>query len=117
MLDIDIIVWLNTGCAAGMCLLAGWVIVHPRIHEGVVTKVGLIVLACGAFGVAALVPKLADVPEVRPLLNAITLGNVGASIAWVGVAWRVWSAPEAREVFKRVTGWPELDDRPVDPLA
>jgi hypothetical protein len=114
---VDIIVWLNTACAAGMCLLAGWVIVHPRIHEGVVTKVGLIVLACGAFGVAALIPRLCDVPEVKPLLNAITLGNVGVTIAAGGVAWRIWHAPEARQAFRRMTGWPDLDDRPVDPLA
>lgn len=115
---MDLIILINTAAAAGLCAICGYVIVHPRIHEGVVVKLGLIMLALGAFGVCASVPRMADVPELRPLLHALTLGNVGVSVAAAGIAWRIWHAPAARETWRRLTGWPELEDPPHrEPMA
>lgn len=114
---MDIIVIINFAFAAGLCIGVGAIIVAPQIHEGPIIKVGLILLCVGLFGVALQIPRLADHPDVRPLLHAFTLGNAGLSIAVGGLAWKVWHAPEARQVVRRITGWTELDERPVDPLA
>lgn len=116
-MDMDIIVFVNVAFSAALCMAVGAIIVAPRIHEGPIVKVGLIMLCIGLFGVALQIPRLADDPAVRPLLNAFTLGNAGLVVAVGGVAWRVWHQPAAREVMRRVTGWPDLDDRPIDPLA
>lgn len=114
---MDIIVFINVAFAALLCCAVGAIIVAPKIHEGPVVKIGLIMLCVGLFGVAMQIPRLADDAAVRPLLNAITIGNAGLAISAVGVAWRIWHAPEARSAMKRMTGWPDLDDRPIDPLA
>lgn len=113
---MDVIVFINVAFSAALCMAVGAIIVAPKIHEGPVVKVGLILLCVGLFGVAMQIPRLADDAAVRPLLNAITIGNVGLTLSAVGVAWRVWHAPEARKAMRNVTGWPDLDERPVDPL-
>ena len=114
---MDVIVIINTACAAVLCVAVGAIIVAPQIHEGPIVKVGLILLCIGLFGVALQIPQLAEHAAARPLLRAITFGNVGMSIVGGALAWRIWHAPEARQALRRATGWPDLDDRPVDPLA
>lgn len=114
---MDVIIVINVAFSAVLCFAVAAIIVSPRIHEGPIVKIGLMLLCIGLFGVAMQIPRLADDAAVRPLLNAITLGNAGLAISAAGVAWRIWHAPEARQVVRRMTGWPDLDDRPVDPLA
>lgn len=114
---MDIIIAINVVCAAALCLIIGWVIVTPRIHEGPIIKIGLVMLSCSLFGISALLPSLADEPLMRPFVHALLIGNCGIVIAVGGLAWRIWRRPEARAAAVALTGWPELTDHPIDPLG
>lgn len=112
------IIAINVGCAAALCLITAWAIVTPKIHEGPMIKIGLVLLDLGLFGVSALLPTLADQPSLLPLMHALLLGNVGVVVTAGGLAWRIWRRPDVRAAAVAITGWPPLhDDRPPDPLA
>jgi hypothetical protein len=117
---MDALILINIICSAALCGAVAWVIVTPRIHEGPLIKVGLILLSVGLFGVAVQLPGLTPAvePELRPLINALTILHAGVTVATLGVVLRVRSDPAARKTLARITGWGNLDDqRPADPLA
>lgn len=111
---MDIAVFM-LGCVAMLCLLvAALIIMHPRIHEGLFIKVGLITLAVGAFAVVAHVPGLRPdlEPELLALLRGMALCSAGVLIVGAGLIWRVWRHPGARYIVRAASGWAPLDDQP-----
>lgn len=96
-------------------VLAGWVIMDPRIHEGLVIKLGLITLAAGAFALLQHVPALSSsaATEAAPLLRALAACSAGVLTVSGGLLWRLWRYPEARQAARLVSGWTPLDDQPA----
>ena len=108
------------GCVACLCIvIASVVIMHPRIHEGLLIKAGLITLAVGSFALINHVTDLAGAPamlgaEVRPLVRAVAACSGGVVMVLSGLIWRIWSSPVARGAALMVTGWAGLDDEPAN---
>ena len=110
---MDLIVAINMLCSAALCLGAGWLIMTRKVHEGPLIKLGLGLLALAMFGVATLMPELAELPRGRPLLHAMLLGNAGLAVIAAGLAWRVRHSPEALSGVKTISGWTPLDGQPA----
>ncbi len=92
---IDII---TSAGAFVLSLLAAWVVMHPRIHEGFLTRLGL---AC--FSVAMFAAGSGTC--TKRTLSAVVLGLL---LTIVGVAWRLWRDPGAREAAAHVSGYGSL---------
>ena len=95
-------------CLAG----ASVVILHPRIHEGLLIKLGLILLSVGAIGLAAHVTHAGDHIDADDLamLRAMALCCTGLLVILAGLAWRIWRCPAARAAARQASGWAELDE-------
>ena len=98
------------GCGAiAMALI--WAVLSPHVHDGVVIKSGLILMALG-FGAVAV--RMLDPWSVmgetmgEALSRAILLINIGAAVTFLGYRWRVRHRPKVR---RRATDWGELDSR------
>ena len=83
--------------ALALCALSAWVVMHPRIHEGFITRLGLICFSIGMLLIAAGGGPRATAAVVLGLLLAV-----------VGVAWRLWRDPAAREAAAHVSGYGSL---------
>ena len=114
---LDIAAAAVLAAAFAALVLAGWVIMDPRIHEGLVIKLGLITLSVGAFALLQHVPALTDAgsTEAAPLLRARAACSVGVLTAGGGLLWRLWRYPKARQAARLVSGWTPLDEQPGDP--
>jgi hypothetical protein len=107
------------GCVACLCIVvAAVIIMHPRIHEGLVIKAGLITLALGSFALVNHVlglgtaGRVALEVEARPLVNAVAACSGGVVLIIGGLLWRLWSSPIARGALRLASGWTPLDDQP-----
>lgn len=110
---MDIIIFL-VGSGAMLCLLAASIIiVHPRIHEGLLIKLGLITLSLGSFALLNHLHVLDHVDD-RPLGYALASCSAGMLMVIGGAAWRILRCPESREVIKVASGWAELDESAPD---
>lgn len=111
---LDIAAFLVLAGSMAALVLAGWVIMDPRIHEGLVIKLGLITLSVGAFALLQHVPSLMSTAptEVAPMLRALAACSAGVLTAGGGLLWRLWRYPEARQAARLVSGWAPLDDQP-----
>jgi hypothetical protein len=69
--------------AAGLA----WVVLHPRIHEGVVVKTGLVMMIFGLLAVAGLSSE--QVTSARAWANAGLVFSTGVVVACVGAAIRM----------------------------
>jgi hypothetical protein len=112
--SMDITLFFVASVAMLCLVVAAVVIMHPRIHEGLMIKTGLITLAIGSFSVLAHVPGLRPdiTAELLPLLRSLTLCSAGILIVGGGLAWRVWHYPGAREIVRAASGWTPLDEQP-----
>lgn len=84
--------------ALALSAIAAWVVMHPRIHEGIVTRLGL---AC--FSVGMLVAGTGAC--TGRVMATIVLGLL---LTVLGVAWRLWRDPVAREAAAHVSGYGSL---------
>lgn len=114
---VDIAAFFVLAGALAALVLAGWVIMDPRIHEGLVIKLGLITLSVGAFALLQHVPSLMSTAptEAAPLLRAMAACSVGVLTVSGGLLWRLWRYPAARQAARLVSGWTPLDEQPGDP--
>lgn len=110
MMAIDITLSTIIG-AAMLCLVgAAVVILHPRIHEGLPIKLGLILLAVGSLAMASHVHSHHADADDLPMLRAMALCSAGLFITLAGLAWRIWRSPSARAAALAASGWAPLDD-------
>ncbi len=92
-----------------ICVASGVVIMHPRIHEGLILRVGLVLLSIGSFALAV---NLATSTEVQPLRHALALCLGGVVTIGLGIARRLYADPHMRDLAQRVSGWGDLDGHP-----
>lgn len=93
----------NALCCAMVSLVAGWMVIDPRVRDGVLIKLGLICLSVGAGAAATLLGT-----EASPLLigRAALLVNLG--VATIAVGWYV-RMREGRRRRRRVSDWTPVD--------
>lgn len=107
---MDILSIANALICLLLCGVIAWLILSPKIADGIVIKAGLIMSAMGLLG-CALILLGRDVPEWRALMAAWLLFHVGGLVVLGGLVLRIVRDPVAREVVHAVSGWPPLDDK------
>lgn len=98
------------GCGA-ISLFFVWAVLSPHVHDGVVIKSGLILMALGFGGLAIRLLDPASAPAGQladSLSRCLLLINAGAAVAFVGYRWRTRHKPRVR---RRATDWGDLDSR------
>lgn len=108
---MDLVAYVNAGCAALLCGLLAWVVLNPKIQEGPVINIGVGLAALGLLCICLVVPGLSEVPtaaQVLAILAALLAVQVGTVIAWVGLYLRMRRDPSARQAWQNITGWPPL---------
>ena len=90
--------FITQGGALVLSALAAWVVMHPRIHEGFIARVGL---ACFSIGMMVAGTDGCS----KRVLSVIVLGLL---LAVAGTAWRLWRDPGAREAAAHGSGYGSL---------
>jgi hypothetical protein len=94
---------INATLSAGLALVAatalGWVVLSPRIHEGLIIKSGLITLITGLLAYAGL--TLSGIETWSGLGKAAVLQHAGMCVAIAGYALRKASGKRCR----RASDW------------
>lgn len=93
--------WLSLACAAGLSC----VVLNRRIAEGLVVKVGLVLMILGLAFTGAMV--LADLEIMRGMRNAGFTTRLGLLIVIVGYAFKVRRRQHPQ---RRSSDWITLDD-------
>lgn len=106
---MDAVLVLNIVACGLICVGSGVVIMHPKIHEGLILRVGLVLLSLGSFALAV---NMAASNEANPLRHALALCLGGVVIIGLGIARRLYTDPHMRELAQRVSGWGDLDGHP-----
>lgn len=102
-----LLTWLNAAACGLISLALVAAILSPKVHDGIVVKVGLISMAAG-FGAIAL--RLLDgvrAHEVVGLERALLMVNAGIAVVIVGYLLR---RARAHHPIRRSTDWAELDE-------
>jgi len=106
---MDYVVAFIALCVVVLMCAVAWIVVTPHIHEGLVIKCGLIMLALGLFGLAVQIPLLQPLPGVAALLRAMAICCAGLLATVTGLAWRIYRQPQARDAVRVMSGWTPLD--------
>lgn len=107
---MDTITSLANAAASGLIAMALLgAVLSPRVHDGVVIKVGLICMAAG-FGAVAL--QMTDGPNTTGLQRAILMINAGIAVVVIGYLWRVGFAHHR---LRRTTDWVDFESRSPSP--
>jgi hypothetical protein len=109
-MDPNLALFNALGCGAIAAAMV-WAVLSPRVHDGVVIKVGLILMALGFGGIALrmLDPSSAPANQLAEMLaRSVFLINIGAAVALAGYRWRTRHKPRVR---RRATDWGDLDSR------
>lgn len=104
---------LSAASSLIICGGAIWAILSERVHDGVIIKVGLILVALGFGSVAlhAVQEMLGAYDLASGLLRSVLLINSGAAVSLIGFVIRKRNPdPEKR----RITEWDTLDERPIE---
>lgn len=102
-----LISWINAAACGLISLALIGAIVSPRVHDGIVVKVGLISMA-GGFGATAL--SLIDgvgPDEIVSLERSLLLINAGIAVVIVGYLLR---KARVHHPVRRATDWAALDE-------
>lgn len=104
--------WINAAACGLISLALVGAILSPKVHDGVVIKVGLICMAAG-FGAMALRLLEGIVPEqVVGIERALLLINAGVAVVIVGYLMR---KAKVHHPVRRSTDWAQLmDTRPME---
>lgn len=101
---------LVNGGASGLISLAlCYVVLNPKIHDGIVIKLGLISMALGfgSIGLRMLDPVLMN--DAIGFGRSVLLINIGVVVIILGYVTRCGRCGHA---LRRLTDWAELDTRP-----
>ena len=82
-------------------------VISPRVHDGIIIKVGLSSMALG-FGSIA-VALLFDIANVVSLERSLLMVNAGIAVVILGYILR---RMRSRHALRRVTDWNEFDVHP-----
>lgn len=120
MLDAAVIIIVMAIAALAVATTA-WLVMHPRVHDGITIKVGLIVIAVGCYALAWHIADLdaARAALVAPVVRATACIGAGMVVVAGGIAWRLWRLPDVRAAVLSASGWTALDaehhQTPIDP--
>lgn len=81
-------------------------VLHPRVHDGVVIKAGLISMALGFGSIAVRMFDGVPHDDSIHLARSILLVNAGISVVIVGYLWR---RARAGHPIRRATDWSDLE--------
>lgn len=99
---------LNAAACLVLSLLAGWAVISPRVRDGILIKLGLILVAVGASGMGL---ALATGDPTYVVLRALGLHTAGLFVVALGVLWRA-RRPGAPK--RRASDWVALDTLPAE---
>lgn len=99
---------INAAASLALALLAAAAVISPRVRDGVVVKLGLILLALGAAGLGI---ALATGGPMDVALRALGLQTAGLFVIVIGVLLRVWRPGPRR---RRASDWVALDTYPEE---
>ncbi len=102
------LIGMNAVACLLLTVIAGLAVVSPRVRDGVLVKLGMILISIGAFGLAV---ALATAAPDDVLLRALGLYTGGLLVVALGVVLRV-RAPGARR--RRASDWVALDTLPAE---
>jgi hypothetical protein len=104
MMDSDsLILALNVGACLLLATLAAWAVLDERIHEGVIVRAGLILVALGFAGIAIALLHGSGVT----LQRAMGLLHAGIIVVLLG---REWRAHRRHKPMRRRSDWLDLED-------
>jgi hypothetical protein len=81
---MDWITFINTGVCCTLAAAATWACLSPRVHDGIVIKLGLIGLALGFAAYAWIVHDGIDAFDVVALTRAQLMINAGMVLVVLG---------------------------------
>lgn len=100
----DLLLVLNAMACALLATVSTWAVLSPRVRDGIVIKLGLILAVLGFVGLgAAMAMGLPLVAWVR----ALALLHAGLLVAAAGVWWRF---RQARGRRRRASDWMDLEE-------
>jgi hypothetical protein len=103
---------LFNAAACGLIALAlVGAVLHPRVHDGVVIKAGLISMALGFGSIAVRMFDGLRGDDAVHLARSILLINAGLAVVILGYLWR---RARAGVPQRRITDWGDFDTRPME---
>lgn len=102
-----IVLCINVAACLVLAVLASWAVMSPAVQDGVVIKVGLVLIALGFAATAA---AMVD-DRTWALPRSLLLIHCGGLVAAFGYWWR---SHRHRRRKRRRTDWMHIDSREVD---
>ncbi len=84
----------NAFAALLLACICAWAILSPRVRDGVVIKLGLILMAIGYLVTVAQLADGMDCSDLQGLARSELLTRVGLLIVAAGWLWRHWVKPK-----------------------
>lgn len=104
--------WVNAAACGLISLALLGAILSPKVHDGVVIKIGLISLAAGFGAIALRLFEGVNPDDVLGLERALLLVNAGIAVVIVGYLLR---KARVHHPVRRSTDWAQLmDTRPME---
>lgn len=106
---MDWITFINTAVCCVLAAAATWACLSPRVHDGIVIKLGLIGLAIGFASHAWIVHDGTDAFDAIALARAQLIINAGMLAVVVGVMRRARSSRRGHAPERRASDFVDLD--------
>ena len=87
---MDFVTAFNAAASLVLSAVCGWAILHPSVRDGIVIKVGLILVSLGMAGTALLLLEGLDPSDVWRLNHTRAVILAGMLITAGGLLWRVY---------------------------
>ena len=102
---------INSGACGLVSMALIGAVLHPKVHDGIVIKVGLICMALG-FGAIALLLYEGVMPRTLVgMEHALMLVNAGIAVVILGYVWR---KSKVHHPVRRATDWADpMETRPM----
>ena len=103
--------FVNAGAFGLICFALLGAILSPRVHDGVVVKIGLICMALGFGAIALQLWRGIEANDLLSLERALLLVNAGLAVVIIGYLWR---KAKVHHPVRRSTDWADLDAQSVE---
>lgn len=103
---------VNFTAAILLVAVSTYAVLSPKVHDGVVIKLGLIFVALGAGGLASALYNGLDLKDIHALTHSTLLLNIGLLIVIIGGVLRL-RTPATCERRRRVSDLVPLDEAPA----
>lgn len=100
---------VNFTAAILLVAVSTYAVLSPKVHDGVVVKLGLILVALGAGGLASALYNGLDTQDIRALTHSTLMLNIGLLIVIIGGVLRLRAPGVGRR--RRVSDFVPLDEQ------